>query len=944
MRNCGLFLFFQLVVCIALCQEPSYKLISTEHGLASRTIYDIIQLQNGKIYIGHERGLSSFNGMEIINYNNDKKTTPLSNLTEYKGQIVSRNFVNELFVTKDDNTVQRLDQLSKPEIGICHLLNYNNRLFKKSNNQIIEFGLSSSIEKSKVIYQSDISIGFFQCLNDTMYVLLAGSIVRFPIDNPKIRESVPGDFGKGSSLFLLYNKVAIFCPSTGEIICHPFQKKQSIIQLSNFDLANKSTTIQQLSDGKIYIGTFGGLLIYDSSGRLMQSCYNDVQISVIYQDIESNVWIGTLHDGIRLVSNMKVQTFRMEEPQKISRVAVVNQHTLLLGTYDGKLYRYYDNGQRKLIHDFNCKNEIQSIYNNGENTWVYCSDLFKINSTTGSIVKIPNMGPTKCVIARNDTLFCGTSRGLMIVSPKGNVDILNEALWIKNAIIYEGQLLFETSAGLMVYESNQLKTYSVGYHKRHMNLKDASNLVVIDKVMYFSLNKCVYQLKGNNIIQKYDASNYLNTISKISAINQRLYVTDGAIIIEFHKGRIQKFDQTKGLQMFEIMDIKTWGENLVVAGINYFQLIPSKIVFPEVTHKIRLLTTEGTFDLKGGNYISSYQGNILSMCFEYSPNISALGGTTVYYRMNGVSNDWKKMEYKNGGYRIDERRIPIGETTLEVYAEDSDFNKTKTLTYHLLVIPPFYIRWWFFVLCALVILMLFLFIYKQRLKIVQRKNEQQMEQEILKTKVISSELKALRSQMNPHFIFNSLSSIQSKILNDESKEAYTNLSAFSKLLRQSLKFTSKEFITLEQELDFLNNYIILEQGRMERSFKVDIDVDPSLDCQEAQFPSLSSQPFVENAIRHGLAHSSKEKVLMISIEGTADNFLFIIEDNGIGREASKEINWTKNKNHISFATNAMEERIQMINAHGLAHVELKIEDLSTGTKVILTINRNHEHN
>src|SRR5690606_30901875 len=115
---------------------------------------------------------------------------------------------------------------------------------------------------------------------------------------------------------------------------------------------------------------------------------------------------------------------------------------------------------------------------------------------------------------------------------------------------------------------------------------------------------------------------------------------------------------------------------------------------------------------------------------------------------------------------------------------------------------------------------------------------------------ISSELKALRSQINPHFIFNSLSVIQTKILENKSESAYHNLNAFSKLLRQSLEYTSKEWISLKDELEFLQNYIKLENERFNNEIEFELNLDFEGDLSKLMFPSFLTQPFVENAFRH----------------------------------------------------------------------------------------------
>ncbi len=938
MRNGYTVILFFLIVGFCFSQEPSFRTIGTDDGLPSRTIYDISQLKNGKIVIGHERGLSSYNGMEIVNYRNDYKTTPLSNLTIYKDQLITRNFVNELFITKEDESVERLNGLSEPGIGICSLLNYKDRLFKKTNNEIIEFSLNSNSESKRLIYSTTDNLVDFRIIDDVMYILSGTQLVSLNINHLDKRKAVQFASGVNATLMCIENQVAVFCPDAAQIVVNPFSTKQQIIHLANYDVDNKSTCINILKDGNIYIGTFGGLYIYNSRGDLLQNCYMDIQISSIFQDIESNIWLGTLQDGIRIISNIEIQTVQLLENEKISKLIVADDSQLIVGTYDGKLYRFRSNEGMQLMHDFKRNNEIQSIFSDKHSVWAFCSYLVEFSPETYRVKQELSTYPAKCLVKFGDTLFCGTSKGVQLIYKNDIIQSLNRKFWIKKAVVKQNKVIFETSAGIMFYDRGVLSPYRIKFKGKELNLAIATNLIESKGSIYFSKKNCVYEVDEKNRVTKLDCSGMLQSVTKIAVTNDKVFATDGKVILELNGHNL--IDKTKGVQIVEIMDIIGWEDKLIIVGKNQFQIFPIHLEKKSFHQTLQLIEVSGTFTKEKNLIRSDYSRNNLIMRFEYLPNISSVGNGAVFYRIKGVSNDWKKMEYKAGGFRIDERRLPFGKLTLEVYAMDNNNLRTETQRFSMDVSPPFYFTWWFITLCIAVFFLIIWRIYNHSIFLINRKNEQRMEQEQLKTKVISSELKALRSQMNPHFIFNSLSSIQSKILNDESKDAYTNLSAFSKLLRQSLKFTSQEFISLEDEIDFLKNYILLEQARMDGGFDSNFKIDSAVDLAEAQFPSLFSQPFVENAIRHGLAHTTDTKSLKIEINGTTKHFEFVIEDNGIGRSAANEINAVKNKSHESFATNAMEERIQMINANGNVRASLKIEDIKKGTRVIITIQTN----
>jgi len=209
-------------------------------------------------------------------------------------------------------------------------------------------------------------------------------------------------------------------------------------------------------------------------------------------------------------------------------------------------------------------------------------------------------------------------------------------------------------------------------------------------------------------------------------------------------------------------------------------------------------------------------------------------------------------------------------------------------------------------------------------------------------KVAETRLMALRAQMNPHFIFNSLNAIQECIVNSKIEEAHSYLSRFSRLLRMVIDYSEKSLISLDKEIEFLNLYLGLESLRFGQSFHFRIDVDPDLDEEETHLPSLLIQPFVENAIWHGLLHKEGERKLLISFKHYHnDQLLCVVEDNGIGRTKAAEIKAGRfdSQQHESKGMQISQERIDLVKLQTEANTEFVIEDLkdksgfAIGTKV-----------
>ncbi len=203
--------------------------------------------------------------------------------------------------------------------------------------------------------------------------------------------------------------------------------------------------------------------------------------------------------------------------------------------------------------------------------------------------------------------------------------------------------------------------------------------------------------------------------------------------------------------------------------------------------------------------------------------------------------------------------------------------------------------------------------------------------------------KLLRSQMNPHFIFNSLTSIQSFIVQQDDIKASVYLSKFSDLVRNILTNSQKELIKLEEDIDTLENYLELQKIRFPDRFEYHLSVDDQLNQESINIPPMLNQPFVENAIEHGFKNRETKGQINLKFTHKQDALLIEIEDNGIGRQKSQEIKSPMEKDHKSQATLITQERIKIINKKLKQKIHFEIIDLmdsngkATGTKVVFEI-------
>ena len=259
----------------------------------------------------------------------------------------------------------------------------------------------------------------------------------------------------------------------------------------------------------------------------------------------------------------------------------------------------------------------------------------------------------------------------------------------------------------------------------------------------------------------------------------------------------------------------------------------------------------------------------------------------------------------------------------------------KPATYDFMISPPFWQTWWF---RSLLIILIAFFVYgllKRRIKTIRHEAE-------MKQKIAETEMMALRAQMNPHFIFNCLNSIDNLIQMDEKEKATLYLSKFAKLIRSILENASNNTVPCWRDMETLQLYLELEALRFDHKFSYQVIIDPMILSGDYKVPPLVIQPFVENAIHHGLLNKIEgDKKLLVKVFVTANHIHYLIEDNGIGRKLAATY---KQQNKLAYASMGMqitEERINIFNQRNNGSV--KISDICDeknrplGTKVEVSL-------
>ncbi|OOG64714.1 hypothetical protein B0E44_15970 [Flavobacterium sp. A45] len=303
-----------------------------------------------------------------------------------------------------------------------------------------------------------------------------------------------------------------------------------------------------------------------------------------------------------------------------------------------------------------------------------------------------------------------------------------------------------------------------------------------------------------------------------------------------------------------------------------------------------------------------------------------------YYRIKGITNGWINLGEK-GLLKL--YNLQAGKFIIELKIKDfygSEIYKQININ-----VEQFFFKTPYFV--GFIILLSIAFViyeFKRRIKKQKRIFEREKEIIILKSN-------ALKAKMNPHFLFNILNNMQSVMILKGEKEANKYFGAFSRLLRLTLDMSTQELVSLKDELDYINNYLLLNSLQLNGEFNFSIFTEDSIGNKEEIFiPGMLIQPFVENAIIHGITpKETGEKVIEIRCFIEDDFCVVKVEDNGIGREAAEKLKKNREYVYKSWSTTIVKNRIDVINASSdipkviLIIEDRKKEDQSLGTTVII---------
>jgi hypothetical protein len=475
---------------------------------------------------------------------------------------------------------------------------------------------------------------------------------------------------------------------------------------------------------------------------------------------------------------------------------------------------------------------------------------------------------------------------------------------------------------------------SQGIHQIDTNGKCLYKMTTSEGLTVNSISELEFDQPGNLWIGTHGGVlGYLNIKTKTYA------VFDFNTRLPFHE-YWANFKQNKKTGQFTI---SVFDEILV---INPQKLQHTEALQKPIVTDIKVFEKEMPFTEKDRLNLT-YKQNYFTINFS-SPDHRDNVALQYAYKLEDYDDNWI---YCGRRLSASYTNVPGGNYKFLVKVIDNQGKRQeKTTTFNIYVKPPFWETWWFRLLMFAVFLgIMYWFWQLFRKRQEERKLIEEKERKLLEfNKVLAeSKLTALRTQMNPHFVFNCLNSIQECIVFEKYKEAQNYLQKFSRLMRLVLQNSDKNLVPLSQEIEMLRLYLELEKLRFTEKFTYEIIYDEEeIDTETIEIPPMLLQPFVENALWHGLLPKKDNRVLTLSFDLLNDDILICsIEDNGIGRQKSYQLkkNQTNTKKHISKGIRITQDRLNLISLQYNQHARIEIIDKEdaegnpTGTKVVIEL-------
>ncbi|MBE9577512.1 sensor histidine kinase [Flavobacterium proteolyticum] len=915
----------------------SIKELNVESGLPSDVIYNVVQDNEGYIWIATENGVVKYNG------------------TTYK-----------IFQKKEglpNNDIFKLDVDSKNRIWLTGfhkgLYYIENEIVKKVNNTDHLKGITFTFEKDGTPFFKTIYDKKSFCLNKKKELLNYYINKQYIIDYDKSNFLYVGFNPKQRKYFVLKNGKIKYAPKNHIYCKNIFHNKISFInhnpklnpyfikreltdyisyfEKDTFLILNtsffKKSFLNLENDSKYnIIKDNDNYFIYKNGiyNNYLSKKINDLKtltknLISIYIDTQENFWLVYNDNKLKFIPNdfdniisYKLSDILGDNSGLIKHSVLSKNDEIFFITSNHILFKFnLKSNKIKILKKYKFKQPQKLILDENFLTVCFNDEIEYINLLTNEIKtkKIYNRNIEKI---ENDLYYVNMSR----INKNENIlfEKNNDLRFNTIFILHDKKIYTSNEDEVICYDEINNKQYE-NKKIRYTNIINGSkNFIFIgtNSEGLYLLNKTL-NIKDRTLINE-----NITSIEK-DDLNQNFYIASNKAIYLF-KIKKNKFELISTLNLKDvfingkILEMKFKKDKLYVTSTKSIYIISNKIFLEnKIIGKIDLdsISANG-LNFKKNNTINfkRTQNNIsinTSLFSFQNPSKFKKFYTVI---KNGERSKWILFNENT----ITFRELSHGDYIIKFKLLSTDEKEIYNTNEIHFKIQPYYWETLLFKVLTIIAFALLIFItyrYYQR-KSLRKYN--------LKLKLNTLELKALKAQMNPHFIFNSLNNFQSLYILEGEKSANQFLSKFSFFIRKTLDIVNKDTISLFDELEFIKTYIEIESLKNNIKIDLKINIDENLQINNLSIPVMIIQPIVENSIIHGLLPSKNEKEIVINIQKTEHKIEIIIEDNGIGFNQIKK---QGNNNHKSYATKIIKDRIKILNILSKKDTyELTTEDIN----------------
>ncbi|MCU0442557.1 MAG: histidine kinase [Bacteroidia bacterium] len=981
MKNWLLSIFW-IVSLVSKAQQPYMWQLTDDDGLPSMEVFSVLQDKHGFIWAGTDNGICRYDGVRFKTYYHPKQRgKAFSHLQQDAiGRIWCVNFAGQIFIIENDSLklyepFERIQKTGFPSIQII-----GNEIWIIASNQSLWYA-----------HYNDTVLHQFKDLPKDSYLLtLAGSPLSKSI-------MVTGD-----SIYAIqkHKRIQTFTKKYDGLMHAP--KMNAFLQFSvgktnlkidgyyknNWKAINTQSLqslqarvikVQETELNEYWLLTYDGahLFTIDNNNQCMLklSILKGNAVSDVLKDREGNYWFTTLKNGIMVMPSKEVWLLNTNNSSlpdnRVTRIESIENGNLVIGTGQGYLNQFNPHNaviSTKLKLN-NTQQDIELLQYNPrtQKLMVLNADLYAVNQQLNQFKIEPSLSAVKHLSydGWGNALVSNAASCMFIPSTTGNQSPYcqlypaNSMFNSYKAHVFRNQrsncnLFNEHDTSIWIAFTDGVYIYQKGKH-RVLTSSTGDTIFATylhkapDNTIWIStVQQGIFAFKNGKQVKQLTTKDGLisNHVRKIKTSAKTLWIVTDKGVQGYHSstGAFYLFAKADGLVTTDVLDIFVKDQTVYLAttkGLQWFNETASFVnkIPPLVTIESVLVNDE--LSLKTGSTLDYSQNNISFTITGIA--FKSRGAFTYWYRLNGLDSNWKKAASSENNIRF--VSVPPGQYIFEVVTINEDGIRSLTpARFNFAIATPYWQRWWFIALLLLSIIVFVSFVFLLRMKQIAKRNKLQSDKKELEMALRTSQLSALKVQMNPHFIFNALNSIQEYILTNEKKLANSYLGKFSDLMRIYLDMSNQTQVLLSAELKAMRLYLELEAMRFEDNFEYNLHVSEQLAPDEIQIPAMIIQPYIENALKHGLLHKRTDRKLAIWFkEHTERTIVCEIRDNGIGRKQSMELNAIRNKSYTSFATRATEKRLELLNAGlndpiGIAYDDLLHHDgQAAGTRVVITI-------